>query len=261
MDDVEVLAHRGSRERGATENSIAAITAATELGATGVEVDLRVTADGVVVLHHDPRLRSAAGDGLFVGEHGWAELSEAAARTGSGVCRFSDALTALSRCPRAVLELKAPPAGTEPGDAVHRGLAGAVAEASAVLASTALTVSSFDPRLLDGVRALAGPTAVRWALISQGRPAPDAARDARRWGFDEVHLALSDVRGPLDPDGRRGGPAFVVWVVDTVVAARSCLRAGVSTVMSDHPGRLVAELGGIGGPAVAASAGGTLINR
>lgn len=238
---MEVLAHRGSREHGATENSVAAIAAATELGATGVEVDLRVTADGVVVLHHDPHL--SGGERLSVAGHTWAELAGAAERAGSGICRFHDGLPALSRCSRAVLELKAPPAGSGPDD-VHRVLAGAVGEAGAVLASTALTVSSFDPRLLDGVRALAGPAAVRWALISQGRPGLDVAADARRWGLDEVHLALSDVRAPLDPGGRRGGPAFVVWVVDTLAAARACLRAGVTTVMSDHPGRLVAELAG-----------------
>lgn len=50
------VAHRGD-PRGETENTVAAIVRAAELGADAVEVDLRTTADGVVLLHHDTRLR------------------------------------------------------------------------------------------------------------------------------------------------------------------------------------------------------------
>lgn len=59
-----VLAHRGgcrtSDDCGASENSAEVIRIAESLGALGVEVDVRVTADGVPILYHDdeftPRL-------------------------------------------------------------------------------------------------------------------------------------------------------------------------------------------------------------
>ncbi len=48
-----VLAHRGARRR-APENTLEAFAVARDLGADGVELDVRRTADGVLVLHHDP---------------------------------------------------------------------------------------------------------------------------------------------------------------------------------------------------------------
>ena len=48
-----VLAHRGAR-RVAPENTLDAFTRALALGADGVELDVRRTVDGVLVVHHDP---------------------------------------------------------------------------------------------------------------------------------------------------------------------------------------------------------------
>jgi glycerophosphoryl diester phosphodiesterase len=49
------IAHRGDC-LGHLENTLPAIAAAVGLGADAVEVDVRLTADGVPVLHHDPDL-------------------------------------------------------------------------------------------------------------------------------------------------------------------------------------------------------------
>ncbi|QNP71300.1 glycerophosphodiester phosphodiesterase [Streptomyces roseirectus] len=49
------VAHRGD-PRGAVENTLAAIRLAGAAGADAIEVDLRRTADGVLVLHHDDDL-------------------------------------------------------------------------------------------------------------------------------------------------------------------------------------------------------------
>src|ERR1700761_3714211 len=48
-----VFAHRGCTE-GFTENTLEAFAEAKRLGADGVELDVRLTADGALVVHHDP---------------------------------------------------------------------------------------------------------------------------------------------------------------------------------------------------------------
>ena len=48
-----VLAHRGAN-RHAPENTVAAMARAVELGADGVELDVHRTADGHLVVRHDP---------------------------------------------------------------------------------------------------------------------------------------------------------------------------------------------------------------
>ena len=50
-----VLAHRGASAV-APENTIAAFSKARELGADGVELDVRRSADGVLIVHHDPAI-------------------------------------------------------------------------------------------------------------------------------------------------------------------------------------------------------------
>lgn len=56
--DVHVLAHRGSTDSssGTTENTLAAFDRARRLGADGVELDVRLTADGALAVHHDREL-------------------------------------------------------------------------------------------------------------------------------------------------------------------------------------------------------------
>ena len=50
-----IIAHRGASRR-APENTVRAFTLARELGSDAVELDVRTSADGVLVVHHDPHL-------------------------------------------------------------------------------------------------------------------------------------------------------------------------------------------------------------
>jgi glycerophosphoryl diester phosphodiesterase len=53
MPPTEIIAHRGaSRER--PENTLAAFLRAVELGADGIELDVHLSADQVLIVHHDP---------------------------------------------------------------------------------------------------------------------------------------------------------------------------------------------------------------
>jgi len=66
MPTPEIIAHRGvSRER--LENTIPAFQRAIDLGANGVELDVHVTRDGTVVVHHDPVIRGTSSDATLAG--------------------------------------------------------------------------------------------------------------------------------------------------------------------------------------------------
>jgi glycerophosphoryl diester phosphodiesterase len=60
---MKVIGHRGARGL-APENTIASFREALAAGVDEIELDARVTSDGVVVLHHDPFLRDASGGKL-----------------------------------------------------------------------------------------------------------------------------------------------------------------------------------------------------
>lgn len=66
-DEVTITAHRGSSIN-APENTLAAIELAIEEGADYVEIDVRQTADGALVLLHDRDLRRVGGGGRPIWE-------------------------------------------------------------------------------------------------------------------------------------------------------------------------------------------------
>src|SRR5919205_2879218 len=62
----QLIAHRGApRER--PENTLPAFLRALALGAEGIELDVHATADGVVVVHHDPMPRAPPPSGALAG--------------------------------------------------------------------------------------------------------------------------------------------------------------------------------------------------
>ncbi|MBX3285037.1 MAG: glycerophosphodiester phosphodiesterase [Acidimicrobiales bacterium] len=79
---VRVIAHRGA-SAAAPENTIEAFHLARELGADWVELDVRRTADGAMVINHDDRLA----DGRAIVDLDRHELPE-------HVCELADALDA-----------------------------------------------------------------------------------------------------------------------------------------------------------------------
>ena len=62
---MHVIAHRGA-SRAERENTVAAFRRAAEMGADAVELDVRRTADGVLVVHHDAHLTAADGGAAIV---------------------------------------------------------------------------------------------------------------------------------------------------------------------------------------------------
>jgi glycerophosphoryl diester phosphodiesterase len=80
---VLAIAHRGDpvHER---ENTVGAFAAAVRCGADWVELDLRRTRDGEIVVLHDQTLQRLWGDPASVGDRDWAQL----AAVGHGALRI-----------------------------------------------------------------------------------------------------------------------------------------------------------------------------
>ena len=92
------FAHRGLYDDAARpENSLAAFRAAAECG-YGVELDVRLSADGIVVISHDNDLSRMTGENALVEELDFAQLQQLRLNgTEERVPRFSDALDILCR--------------------------------------------------------------------------------------------------------------------------------------------------------------------
>ncbi|QCR19209.1 glycerophosphodiester phosphodiesterase family protein [Agrococcus sp. SGAir0287] len=106
-----ILAHRGLATE-APENTLAAFRAAVAVGATHVESDVRVSADGVAMLAHDATLERVAGAATRIDATPARALQSLDLGGGHGVPTLADALAAFADV-RWNLDLKVP-AAVEP---------------------------------------------------------------------------------------------------------------------------------------------------
>ncbi len=181
---MRILAHRGSPTRPVEENTVAAISAALACGADGVEVDLRLTAEGVLAVCHDPHLGRVGDQPLPVATTGWAELRAAAPQ----LARVEWVLAAAAGR-HVVLELKTAPVRS--AQVLVQRLLGLHAAGLPL----DVTVSSFDAGLVRAVRTLAPHhLGLRTALLGDvGCLAPAVLRRALMDGHDQVHPHVSDL--------------------------------------------------------------------
>ena len=148
------LAHRGDWRR-APENSLAAFLAALETpGCDGLELDVRISRDGVAVCYHDDTLTRLHGIDRRVAETTVAELEEL------GVPSLADVLAAVPRRAFLDVELKGE-TGRPAFEALVAGRGPGLERA---------IVSSFEPAALQRVAGWA-PTWPRWlnALDAEAR--------------------------------------------------------------------------------------------
>lgn len=235
---MRILAHRGSPGTTSVENTVPAVHGCLEAGADGIEVDLRLSSDGVLVVCHDPDLSRLTGFPLPVARSTWADLRAAADARAVPLARVEWVLAAAAGR-RVVLEVKAPPPGG------LRPTVDAVVDRLCVLRDAGLpldvTVSSFAPEVVAAVRTLAPASLeLRTALLGRPtvRPSWLLAR-ALSAGHDEVHPHVAALLA--DPGSvaaaHRCGLAVVPWTVNRSRAVRRLASLGVDAVITDSPVR------------------------
>jgi glycerophosphoryl diester phosphodiesterase len=224
-----VFAHRGCSE-GFVENTIDAFVEARRLGADGVELDVRLTADGALAVHHDAEV---PGRGP-VWELGVADLP-------AHVPLLADVLAV---CEGMVVnvEIKNAPQdpGWDPGEAVAALTAAAIEEAGW---SERVIVSSFQVATLRAVQAADGRLALGalWGFSAEPGPALAEAAGA---GFRAVHPFVSSVDAALVERAHAAGLAVNVWTVNAPHDLVAMVDAEVDAVITD---RLVDALAVAGG--------------
>lgn len=231
-----VIAHRGASavER---ENTLDAFARAAVLGADWVELDVRTSADGELVVHHDPQLN----DGRVVAHTPVDELP-------SWVPTLDDALDVCARHGLGVnVEIKALPG--EPDEDRAGELADAVgAMLVARLAAGAphrdrLLVTCFDPRTIDRVRTATNgalQTGLLSLLLEGWEQAVRTAADGGHQAINPWDLALAP---ELVEAAHQAGLAVNVWTVDDPGRLAWLCDIGVDGLITNVPdvGRTVVD--------------------
>ncbi|HEX4128038.1 MAG TPA: glycerophosphodiester phosphodiesterase [Acidimicrobiales bacterium] len=216
-----VFAHRGCTE-GFTENTLDAFVEARRLGADGVELDVRLTADGALAVHHDAEI---PGRGTIA----QLEVADLPAH----VPLLADVLAV---CEGLVVNVEIKNAPQDPGWDAGESVAALAAAAIDEAGWTArVIVSSFQMTTLRAVQAADGRLALG-ALWGFGTEVETALAQVADAGLAAVHPFVLSVTPELVERSHAMGLAVNVWTVNAPEDLRAMVAAGVDTVITDRLG-------------------------
>lgn len=228
-----VVAHRGA-SADHPENTLAAFSGAVDQGADGVELDVRLTASGHLIVHHDAWYL----DGRTV----WGtELADAP----PGTC---DLPTALDVCGGLLVnvEIKNDPGdlgegvgwSTDPADAV----AALLRDRAAAGRVDRVLVSSFDAATLDHFHVVS-PEVPTGVLVADPTVHPDTPERAAAAGHRALHPWEHFVDAELVERCRALGLDVNTWTVDDPVRIAELAGLGVASVITNRPADALTALG------------------
>jgi glycerophosphoryl diester phosphodiesterase len=229
-----VIAHRGAKHA-CPENTHAAFEQALAEGADGIELDLRLSADGVPVVFHDHTLRKLGQARQRLSALTLAELRRLdfggwfdARFAGEPIPTLAEVLVRYAPRTELCLELKTARDPARNIELVTRTLQ-AVREAGA---AEAVWILCFDAGLLRAAHARA--PRLRYVLNALG---PEAAlRTAAELPW--LHGIDVDIRWLTPAAGaqlRAGGRALMSYTCNTEAQLRAACAAGAAAVITNRP--------------------------
>ena len=208
------IAHRGMprRER---ENTLPSFSAALAAGAQGIELDVHATADGIVVIHHDP-ITSA---GAEIATTLWSELNGAHGPSIAGAAIPSLAAVCDLVADRAELFVEIKGEGIE--EAVTRVLDGK---------RGTFAIHSFDHATIGRLARARVP--YRLGLLF-GDSVDGAVERMAEYGAADAWPHRSLIDRPLVERIQRSGGRVIAWTVNSVSDARRLADYGVDGICTD----------------------------
>jgi glycerophosphoryl diester phosphodiesterase len=213
---VERIGHRGAK-RELPENTLPACKRAFDRGADAVELDVHATADGVVVVHHDPTAHTRAGALVTLDQATWKTVQTVELAPGVGIPTLASVLAAAPPVATVYVEIK--------GSGIEQLVADTIRRSGARCA-----VHSFDHDAIVRMRTIAHEIP-RGVLFDDH--VPDLSALIARTGARDVwpHWPLVDaslVRTVHDLDAR-----VICWTVNDRGVARRLAGLGVDGLCGD----------------------------
>lgn len=234
---MRVIGHRGVVDfHGPTENTLAAVERALAEGADGVEVDVRLTADGVAVCVHDRDLHRVATRCTEVSRATLAELKRIQLPGGDVVPTLGEVLETVTG--RGLLVVDVKPAGARTRwllDRLRLDLQGRRGADVVVSSSDVTAVYAAGPAIAGCRRALICDPGARLG------PALRLARDLDVDVHPHVRSLVADL--PALAAAAARGRTLRAWTVNDPGDVRRLADIGVSAVITDAPSVVVATLG------------------
>lgn len=217
------IGHRGAAGH-APENTIAAIHQGISLGADFIELDVRCTCDGQLVLMHDELVDRTTNGAGILSRLTWDRLQLLDAGGGERLPSLEAALAAVSGCAGVMLEVKAP----NTGPAICRFVQASAFSGPVVCASflheEILAIHRIDPL-------------AKTMLLIEDLPTCAAAL-ARQTHATLVGLSIDFLTAEVVRSLHNAGVGVWCYTVNEHRLIRSAIELGVDGVISDFPERV-----------------------
>lgn len=226
LDPGTIVAHRGNRtaER---ENTVAAFESAAAVGAAGVELDVRRTADDELVVHHN-----AIVDGVgAIIDMTAAELRHLA----PWIPSLDEGLAA---CDGMWVNVEVKNSEDDPDWDEERSVAASLADR---VDRTGIIVSSFDWESVERAKAAGWPT----GFLVRGAPhlAIERTVDGGHRAINPHARLLEGANASEVADAAAAAGIWVMaWTVNEPAEASRLTTAGVNAIITDDPGAMSAAL-------------------
>jgi glycerophosphoryl diester phosphodiesterase len=217
---VAVLAHRGASAV-KPENTVEAFCEARRMGADGVELDVRRSADGALVVYHDATIP------------GSGPISALRVRDLPAGVPLLEAAVAASGDLLVNIELKELPGevGYDPSHPLAALVADFVIQGHL---TGRVLVSSFDLAAVDAVHAIEPLIVTGW-LTGSGYNQQEALETVVDRGHQALNAHHAGVSSQLVANAHRLGIAVNTWTVDDPEEIRRLARAGVDAIITNRP--------------------------
>jgi glycerophosphoryl diester phosphodiesterase len=246
-----LYAHRGASAE-LPENTIPAFLRAIEVGATAIETDVHSTADGHVVISHDPTGSRAARVPRAIRASTLAEVKGWDVGCGPHVFRRRAAPHERFTMPtleEALEALPGVPFNVDIKQHDERTADAVVASVARCRAEERVLLTSFDARTVQRVRRLRyrGPTGLAQAEVVRllALPLPVLRRVALAGRAAQIPVRVGPLRldrASLVAKAHRLGIEVHYWTINDPSEARRLFALGADAVMTDDPAAIAPVL-------------------
>lgn len=223
-----VYAHRGDRSR-AADNTIEAYALAVEAGTDGIELDVRRTSDGILIVSHDESYPDIG----ILSTLEFSVLRELAPQ----IPTLREAMDSIPRSVFVNVEIKNFP-HEDSFDEDRTIVDATIGELRSYDEPNRILMSSFDPLSMQRVGEIA-PELLRGQLVLPSVALDVGVATARDLRVDAINPNLihisTDIAGILEEFAEANLRA-VVWGVNTPEEVASVATAGADAIITDDPG-------------------------
>lgn len=227
--DVKIAAHRGNSSD-APENTLSSVQSAIAKQIDYVEIDIMLTEDGTLVLHHDKTLSRTAGANIAISDFPYSVISSydvgshfSKKFTGENIPKLEDVLKACKGQIKVIIDIKAE-------DRLNILIPKLIFLIDALDMENEVYVQSFNTKILVMIRSI-NPN-IKIGQILYYFSGNLAALDVDFYTIRANMLTTDFVKRAHSLDRK-----VWVWTVNTVVGLNEVMRYNIDGIITDFPER------------------------